>query len=140
MNFPVLSASFANGADTLSGNVNFVFNQSLLMGGSNPAVLNGNFTLTAAAGTTPDFLSSLPALGSTVPITLDFTTGGPTLAALSTMGIGANTPLTISGGSITTPGAPVPLPPAIYLFGSVLGGAFWLGRKKRSAVSSLGAA
>jgi hypothetical protein len=34
----------------------------------------------------------------------------------------------------------VPLPPAIYLFGSVLGGAFWLGRRKRSAVSSLGAA
>jgi len=32
---------------------------------------------------------------------------------------------------------PVPLPPAIYLFGSALGGAFWLGRKKRSAVSSL---
>jgi hypothetical protein len=32
---------------------------------------------------------------------------------------------------------PVPLPPAIYLFGSVLGGAFWLGRRKRSAVSSL---
>jgi hypothetical protein len=35
---------------------------------------------------------------------------------------------------------PVPLPPAIYLFGSVLGGAFWLGRKKRSAVSGLGTA
>jgi hypothetical protein len=32
----------------------------------------------------------------------------------------------------------IPLPPAIYLFGSVLGGAFWVGRKKRSAVSSLG--
>jgi len=34
----------------------------------------------------------------------------------------------------------IPLPPAIYLFGSVLGGAFWLGRRKRSTVSSLGAA
>jgi hypothetical protein len=34
----------------------------------------------------------------------------------------------------------VPLPPAIYLFGSVLGGAFWLRRRKRSAVSSLGSA
>jgi len=34
---------------------------------------------------------------------------------------------------------PIPLPPAIYLFGSVLGGAFWLGRRKRSAVSALGA-
>jgi len=33
----------------------------------------------------------------------------------------------------------VPLPPAIYLFGSVLGGAFWLARRKRSAVSTLGA-
>jgi hypothetical protein len=33
----------------------------------------------------------------------------------------------------------IPLPPAIYLFGSVLGGAFWLGRRKRSAVSGLGA-
>jgi hypothetical protein len=32
-----------------------------------------------------------------------------------------------------------PLPPAIYLLGSVLGGVFWLGRKKRSAVSGLGA-
>jgi hypothetical protein len=32
---------------------------------------------------------------------------------------------------------PVPLPPAIYLFGSALGGAFWLGRRKRSAVSGL---
>jgi hypothetical protein len=34
----------------------------------------------------------------------------------------------------------VPLPPAIYLFGSVLGGAFWLARRKRSTVSILGAA
>jgi hypothetical protein len=34
----------------------------------------------------------------------------------------------------------VPLPPAIYLFGSVLGGAFWLGRRKRSAVDGLGSA
>jgi hypothetical protein len=34
----------------------------------------------------------------------------------------------------------IPLPPAIYLFGSVLGGAFWLGRRKRSAVSALGSA
>ena len=34
---------------------------------------------------------------------------------------------------------PIPLPPAIYLFGSVLGGAFWLARRKRSAVSTLGA-
>jgi hypothetical protein len=35
--------------------------------------------------------------------------------------------------------APIPLPPAIYLFGSVLGGALWLGRRKRGAVSGLGA-
>jgi hypothetical protein len=35
---------------------------------------------------------------------------------------------------------PILLPPAIYLFGSVLGGAFWLGRRKRRAVSILGAA
>jgi len=33
-----------------------------------------------------------------------------------------------------------PLPSAIYLFGSILGGVFWVGRRKRSAVSSLGAA
>ena len=30
---------------------------------------------------------------------------------------------------------PVPLPPAIYLFGSALGGAFWMSRRKRSAVT-----
>jgi len=36
--------------------------------------------------------------------------------------------------------AATPLPSAIYLFGSVLGGVFWVGRRKRSAVSSLGAA
>jgi hypothetical protein len=36
--------------------------------------------------------------------------------------------------------AATPLPGAIYLFGSVLGGAFWLGRRKRSAVSGLGSA
>jgi len=35
---------------------------------------------------------------------------------------------------------PVPLPPAIYLFGSVLGGAFWLARRKRSTVSGFGTA
>jgi hypothetical protein len=35
---------------------------------------------------------------------------------------------------------PIPLPPAIYLFGSVLGGAFWMSRRKRGAVSSLGSA
>jgi hypothetical protein len=33
--------------------------------------------------------------------------------------------------------SPNPVPGAIYLFGSVLGGAFWLGRRKRSAVSVL---
>jgi hypothetical protein len=35
---------------------------------------------------------------------------------------------------------PVPVPGAIYLFGSVLGGAFWLVRRKRRAVSTLSAA
>jgi hypothetical protein len=34
---------------------------------------------------------------------------------------------------------PVPLPASIYLFASVLGGAFWLSRRKRRAVSALGA-
>jgi hypothetical protein len=33
---------------------------------------------------------------------------------------------------------PIPLPPAIFLLGSVLGAAFWLGRRKRRAVSTLG--
>jgi hypothetical protein len=47
---------------------------------------------------------------------------------------------TASPSSITPVSAPseIPLPPAIYLFGSILGGAFWLGRRKRNAVSSLG--
>jgi hypothetical protein len=61
---------------------------------------------------------------------------------------------TASGGAIATmagsgnetiatveaPPPEIPLPPAIYLFGSVLGGAFWMSRRKRSAVSSLGSA
>jgi hypothetical protein len=34
----------------------------------------------------------------------------------------------------------VPLPPSIYLFGSVLGGAFWITRRKRGAVDGLGSA
>jgi hypothetical protein len=32
-----------------------------------------------------------------------------------------------------------PLPGAIYLFGSVLGGAFWFGRRKRSGAGDIGA-
>jgi len=36
--------------------------------------------------------------------------------------------------------AATPLPSAIYLFGSVLGVAFWMSRRRHSAVSSLGAA
>jgi len=30
----------------------------------------------------------------------------------------------------------IPLPPAIYLFGSALGGAFWMSRRKRNAVTA----
>jgi hypothetical protein len=50
--------------------------------------------------------------------------------------------LSNSGSPAFEFGGPIeePLPPAIYLFGSVLGGAFWLSRRKRSAVSSLGTA
>ena len=135
--FPSFTASFDGGADTMAGSVNLFLNQAQLVGGSNPAVLNGTFTLTSATGTTQDFVSSLPTIGSTVPISFDLTTGGPTLAALSGMGVGATTSLTLSGGSITTPGAPVPLPPALYLFGSALGGAFWMSRRKRGAAPSL---
>jgi len=56
-----------------------------------------------------------------------------TMFSFGTMGM-PNVP----GEEVTVP--PIPLPPTIYLFGSVLGGAFWLGRRKRNAVSSLGAA
>ena len=49
-----------------------------------------------------------------------------------------------TGGTFQSTGSftlnEVPLPPAIYLFGSVLGGAFWMRRRKHSVVSSLGAA
>ena len=44
------------------------------------------------------------------------------------------------GGTTSPPVGTTPLPGAIYLFGSVLGGAFWLGRRKRRAVGSLGVA
>ena len=83
--------------------------------------------------------------------------GGPTdswvqLAFSGTDGIigGMRTYATFLGGPGNVSGTfqstgsftldPVPLPPAIYLFGSVLGGAFWLGGRKRSAVSILGSA
>jgi len=52
-------------------------------------------------------------------------------------------PVTTVPVPVTTPPLPVtttPLPGAIYLFGSALGGVFWLGRRKRGAVSSLTAA
>ena len=51
--------------------------------------------------------------------------------------------MTLTNAANTAPafefGGPtaVPLPPALYMFGSVLGGAFWMSRRKRSAVSAL---
>jgi hypothetical protein len=44
------------------------------------------------------------------------------------------------GDTTSPPVGATPLPGAIYLFGSVLGGVFWLGRRKRRAVGSLGVA
>jgi hypothetical protein len=136
----ILRATFAGGNTltaflSLSTIINAVTSTPTVFGTysrSNPTT--GGFASTGvfASG------GSFPQTG---PIFFTLNTGtGPTLSDLM-LNMGGSTTPTITSGGLNLPVPPeVPLPPAIYLFGSVLGGAFWLSRRKRSAVSSPGAA
>jgi hypothetical protein len=133
-------ASFNGGADSLMGTVNLT---QVLNANANVSTLIGDYTVTSIMGN-PAFVSNFLGVGGTG--TFDWTLNDPglnftTLAGLLTeTGPASN----LSSNSIFLLGTtgsltPVPLPPAIYLLGSVLGGAFWLSRRKHSAVSALGA-
>jgi hypothetical protein len=116
--------------------------------------LNGIFTVTSSSGalaaafgppdstatfTLPLSLTSqcsIPVVGGSCPFTLFGPSGlfGPA----QSNGNSWNTAFGVS--ATLNPLNVIPLPPAIYLFGTALGGVFWMGRRERSAVSSLGTA
>jgi hypothetical protein len=113
--------------DSLTGSVSFP--PTSFLGGVGS--LTGSLTVTAISGD-PTFVSNFGGVGGMDNFSWQVAIPAPgsfpdnTFISIPAPGIG-----TIS---------PVPLPGAIYLFGSVFGGAFWLSRRKRSAVSTLGAA
>jgi hypothetical protein len=140
-------ASF-NGGNSVMGTVNFTQVQNA---NTEAPTLIGGYTVTAVSGN-PAFVSNFGGVGGTGtfdwPLNPSIFTNFTTLAGLLTQ---TGSPANFSNnsvfflrdtGSITPVGAPseIPLPPAIYLFGTVLGGAFWLGRRRRSAPSGLASA
>jgi hypothetical protein len=134
-----LTAMLGPGTNTL--NTASITLTNILNANTNDPILTGTYSYqrnfsSGVFGTTGAF----PTTGT---FALPMTGVTPTLASLlppTTPGTSV-TPTVTAGGGLNIPAAPpIPLPPAIYLFGSVLGGAFWLGRRKRSAVSGLAAA
>ena len=123
--FANFTASFPGAGDSLTGSVSFP--PTSFLGGV--ASLTGSLTVTAISGD-PTFVSNFGGVGGTNNFSWDVNIPAPSSFPNATF-------VTIPAPGIGTI-SPVPLPPAIYLFGSVLGGAFWLSRKKRGAVSSLG--
>lgn len=59
-----------------------------------------------------------------------FTSSGGDIGSIA---LSNDTRVAFEYGIPITPVITNPLPGAIYLFGGILGGAFWLGRRKRSA-------
>jgi hypothetical protein len=121
------SASFPDG-DSLLGTVNLT--QVASANTHHPDLL-GIFTVNSVSGDST-FLSSFGPDGRTGEFSLPLNriegSDTPTLAELISLegvsGFASYFPL--STGFITmNPVGEIPLPPAIYLFGSVLGGAFW---------------
>lgn len=130
-NSEVFSAVFAGG-DSLTGNVTITSVQD-----NNPDVntLIGRFTTTAISGD-PSFVDNFGGSGGQATFYWTINGNGTPISQFVAFD---TVPLSLSTSELN-PVSAVPLPPAIYLFGSVLGGAFWLGRSKRSAVSGLAAA
>jgi hypothetical protein len=135
-NLQTFIASF--GSDSLTGTVVLTEVQE----NNFNATLIGEFDVTFSAGDATFVSSFSGGTADAFQLALDCASCVRTLSQTAAGGV-ADT-YTVGLGSITSAaaGAPpeIPLPPAIYLFGSVLGGAFWLGRRKRSAVSGLGSA
>jgi hypothetical protein len=119
------TASFPGAGDSLTGSGNFP--PTSFLGGVGS--LTGSLTVTAISGD-PTFVSNFGGVGGTNNFSWQVNIPPPSSFPNATF-------VTIPAPGIGTI-SPVPLPPAIYLLGSVLGGAFWLGRRKRSTVSSLG--
>jgi hypothetical protein len=107
----------------------------------------GDFTVTSENN--PAFFSAFGGVGTEADFLWPVARQSPVNAAQATLagtfsqgnlngGQFQRNSILLPDGSITPIAAPpeIPLPPAIYLFGSVLGGAFWLGRRKRSAAPS----
>jgi len=147
----IFSLNFgANGS--MTGDINLTSVQDNISGNTFADArtgLNGIFTVTDSSGalasifgppgstatfTLPLALSSqcsIPVVGGSCPFTLFGPSGLFGLAQSN--GNQWSTPNGVPGA--LAPLNVVPLPPAIYLFGSTLGGALWLGRRKRRAVS-----
>jgi len=123
---PNFTASFPTAGDSLTGTVN------ITSGNANAGTLSGVLTVTAISGD-PTFVNDFGGVAGMDNFTSTFAITSAPSGPIP--GFGAFSVSALGNSSIS----PVPLPGAIYLFGSVLGGAFWLGRRKRSAVSTLGA-
>jgi hypothetical protein len=133
---PPPTFTFTGGADSLTATVNLTKVED-----TSP-VLIGGYTVDSISGS-PEFTSNFGAPGSMGNFSWTLNGNGPgSLGALLVSPGGSFIATPTSTGTLTPVGPPseVPLPPAVYLFGSVLGGAFWLGRKKRNAVSGLSSA
>jgi hypothetical protein len=144
------SASSLFGGEQLFADVSGTFTLTQVQTSGNSATLIGDAKVTNAFAINDspnDVQFSFGILpGSTGDFSLSISNNSPntgTLFGLSGEPAGTGQTWSILNGQITdlTP-APneIPLHPAIYLFRSVLGGAFRLGRRKRSAVSGLGSA
>ena len=111
----------------------------------------GNGSFQSMSSGVADFTTSLPVTVGEVlaiePIVAAFSptwssnspgtySGGQDYFINPSFGINNFTPSGLANNfrTFVTTGAPpeIPLPPAIYLFGSALGGAFWMSRRKRS--------
>jgi hypothetical protein len=142
-NTSTLTVTSPGGAtgNLLTGNMTITSIQDNVSGTVNvnsPVILMGNFTETGGSGPLADAFA--PGGTFDFPVISSDSRFPSVTIAFTAMGFSGPINVSFTPLAGATAISPVPLPPALYLFGSVLGGAFWLGRKKRSAVSGLGAA
>jgi hypothetical protein len=141
-NTSTYTVSFPGTDDMLTGNLQVTSIQDNTTGQGGIVTLDGDLTVTSSSGA---LASTFGGPGSMAVFSfpdVSSVADSPSVEAVFASSSTSNVIFRTAGpGSITPVGAPeTPLPPAIYLLGSVLGGAFWMSRRKRSAVRGLGSA
>jgi len=141
-NTSTLTVSFPNNAGSLAGNVTVTSVQDNATGTfAGPITAIGDFTETSGTGALGAAFANGGILDLPASISNCASPCSLTLANLFALPAGNNFTTLVNNGPILTPAAAppeIPLPPAIYLFGSVLGGgAFWMRRRNRSTTPSM---